>query len=188
VGVGTIVTFTDTSEPDATSWLWIFGDGGVARTQSANHIYDTEGIYTVWLIASNGAGASAVSQQVTVGLSGLVIANGRTSHLPFGATSDPVRQRLLEVSITRPGRTWLHITSLEETQEAIVFLRFVAPDGSVLATRRLAVSPGEQAIYDIGAYGLRGVYTLELVSFRRIQPTLVEPARTRILPGRGGPR
>ena len=31
---GTPVTFTDTSDPNATSWLWIFGDGGFASTQS----------------------------------------------------------------------------------------------------------------------------------------------------------
>ncbi|MEP6994831.1 MAG: PKD domain-containing protein [Acidobacteriota bacterium] len=179
VGVGTTVTFTDTSEPDATSWLWIFGDGGLARTQSATHIYEAEGTYTVWLVASNGAGVTAVSHLVTVTPAGALAAHARTLTRGFDATKDPMRRRLSDVRIAGPGRTWLRIASREETQEAIVFLRFLAPDGAVLATRRLAVNPGDEAVYDLGAYGLRGIYTVELVSFRRVESTLVEPARTR---------
>lgn len=187
VGVGATVTFTDTSAPAATSWLWIFGDGGVARTQSAGHIYESEGIYTVWLIASNGAGVSAANHELTVGPAGAVVARARVTSRDFDSTADPVRRSLLGVSIAASGRTWLHIASLEQIQEAIVFLRFLGPDGALVAERRLSVAPGQEAIYDLAAYGLRGDFTLELVSPRRISPSLVEPAHTRTVQ-RGGER
>lgn len=51
------VSFTDESWRWPTAWLWDFGDGSAYGTdQNPTHEYDTEGLYTVTLKASNAAG------------------------------------------------------------------------------------------------------------------------------------
>ncbi len=54
------VTFTDTSE-NATSWYWIFGDGGTSTSRNPTHTYDV-GSYTVNHSASNGRHTSWYNQ------------------------------------------------------------------------------------------------------------------------------
>ncbi len=56
---GTTFTFTDTSTPQATSWLWLFGDGGFDTTQSVTHTYSSAGIYTVSLVATTARARTA---------------------------------------------------------------------------------------------------------------------------------
>jgi PKD repeat protein len=59
------VTFTDTSTGTITNLLWIFGDGQATNTPAGavvSHQYQTEGTYTVTLIAS-GAGSAATNIQ-----------------------------------------------------------------------------------------------------------------------------
>jgi hypothetical protein len=41
--------------------------------------------------------------------------------------------------------------------------------------RRLSVAGGESAVNDVAAYGLDGLYTLELVSSHRIEAVLRQP-------------
>ncbi|MCZ6704990.1 MAG: PKD domain-containing protein, partial [Bacteroidetes bacterium] len=50
-------SFTDLSTETPTSWSWTFGDGGVSTDQNPDYTYDDEGLYTVTLIATNGAGS-----------------------------------------------------------------------------------------------------------------------------------
>jgi hypothetical protein len=69
---------------------------------------------------------------------------------------------------------WLQVAS-DESEEAIVYLRFLDPDGQLVLERRLSVAGGESAINDVAAYGLEGVYTLELVSSHRIEAVLRQP-------------
>ena len=61
------VTLTDTST-DATSWLWIFGNGSTSNVQNPPAVtYTTAGTHDVTLIVSNASGASApVTQTITV--------------------------------------------------------------------------------------------------------------------------
>jgi hypothetical protein len=92
---------------------------------------------------------------------------------PF-ETSDGQRWRLSEVPVSGGGPVWLQIAS-EEAEEAIVYLRFLDSDGQLVLERRLSVGGGESAINDVAAYGLDGVYTLELVSSRRIEAILRQP-------------
>jgi hypothetical protein len=42
-------------------------------------------------------------------------------------------------------------------------------------TRRLSIAPGQDATFDLDAYGLRGTFDLELVSFRPVTVSLLEP-------------
>lgn len=51
------VNFTDLSV-GAVNWLWNFGDGNTSTQQNPSHTYTTEGIYTVRLQATNGAGCA----------------------------------------------------------------------------------------------------------------------------------
>lgn len=56
VQIGEIVTFTDQSANEPTSWTWNFGDGKSSNDQNATHSYSEEGIYTVSLTVSNAHG------------------------------------------------------------------------------------------------------------------------------------
>jgi PKD repeat protein len=56
IAVGGSVNFTDTSSNTPTSWSWDFGDGTTSTQQNPSHTYNTVGIYTVSLTATNAAG------------------------------------------------------------------------------------------------------------------------------------
>jgi PKD repeat protein len=57
------VQFTDASSNSPTQWSWTFGDGGTSTSQNPSYTYDTPGVYSVSLTASNSAGSSAVDTQ-----------------------------------------------------------------------------------------------------------------------------
>ncbi len=59
------VLFNNTSS-NATSYHWNFGDGNTSNLSSPNHIYPTNGTYTVTLTAYNECGDSAVTTQIVV--------------------------------------------------------------------------------------------------------------------------
>jgi PKD repeat protein len=64
---GLVVTFTDTSNPPATSWQWNFGDGTPLNTQqNPVHAYAAAGTYNVTLTAANAGGSSGAVKPVTV--------------------------------------------------------------------------------------------------------------------------
>jgi uncharacterized repeat protein (TIGR01451 family) len=171
--VGSPVTFTDTSSPQATSWLWIFDDGGTSTVQSPTHTFTTAGTHRVALIASNGSGSSQTIKDVPVStaISG---AGAVTSTVRPFETADGQRWTLSGVPISRGAPVWLQIAS-EAAEESVVYLRFLLSDGRLVLERRLSIAGDESAINDVAAYGLDGVYTLELVSSRRIEAILRQP-------------
>jgi gliding motility-associated-like protein len=63
------VTFTNTSV-NATSYLWLFGDGDSSTATNPTHIYGTTGTYTVRLVARNSACADTLTltNHITVNL------------------------------------------------------------------------------------------------------------------------
>jgi hypothetical protein len=177
-GVGEPVIFTDTSVPAATSWLWLFGDGSDPATdQSVTHTFASEGTYTVFLIASNGAGSSAASETIPVPTDVMPSAVLTLESRPFDASSKE-RQRLAGVALAGASPQWLHVKSQETSRRAVAFLRFLDSSGALALERRLSVSPGQEAVFDLNAYGLRGTYDLELVSLRPVTASVVE-TRTR---------
>ena len=52
-----LVAFTDQSSGIPTSWYWDFGDGGNSTQQSPGYTYNTVGVYTVTLTATNSEGS-----------------------------------------------------------------------------------------------------------------------------------
>ncbi len=57
-----IVHFTDNSLFSPTSWLWDFGDGDTSTQQNPTHVYDTNGYYTVKLVAANQYGSDSLTR------------------------------------------------------------------------------------------------------------------------------
>lgn len=55
-----IVTFTDISKGNPTSWLWDFGDGTSSYEQNPRHIYMREGSYDVRLTVTNQYGSDSM--------------------------------------------------------------------------------------------------------------------------------
>jgi PKD repeat protein len=53
VGVGRIVTFTDLSTINPTTWVWDYGDGQTGSGEKPDHAYRAVGVYDVTLTASN---------------------------------------------------------------------------------------------------------------------------------------
>jgi len=63
---GLMVTFTDTTSGNPTSWAWNFGDSTTSTAQNPSHSYTAAGTYTVTLTVSNPGGSSSASMAVTV--------------------------------------------------------------------------------------------------------------------------
>ncbi len=59
------VTFTNTSQ-NSTVYTWDFGDGNTSNALNPIHTYDSDGVYTVTLNASNVCGSSVLQLVVTV--------------------------------------------------------------------------------------------------------------------------
>ena len=69
---GNNVHFTDSSYTNPTGWLWSFGDINTSSQQNISHLYNSPGIYTVSLVATNSNGCKDTSEQI-VNLSGFVL-------------------------------------------------------------------------------------------------------------------
>lgn len=178
--VGAPVTLTDTSSPQATSWLWIFDEGTptdpdptkrlTSTLQSPTHVYVNTGTHQVTLVASNGAGSSTATQSFNVAAAGSATRTTSGQTVAFD-TSDSQRWRA-RISLTGANSAVLRLTS-GESVETVVFLRFLdSSSGRLVGERRLSVQPGAEGIYDLGAYGFTGRFTIELVSSQKFQSTL----------------
>ncbi|MDX2245163.1 MAG: S8 family serine peptidase [Bacteroidia bacterium] len=62
---GTEIQFTD-NNPQATSWLWDFGDGNTSTLANPQHSYSQTGEYTVMLTVSDGVCTLTTKQTVTI--------------------------------------------------------------------------------------------------------------------------
>lgn len=57
------VSFKDLSSASPDSWFWNFGDGYTSLLQNPNHTYNSTGIFSVTLVASNTAGADTILKE-----------------------------------------------------------------------------------------------------------------------------
>ncbi len=65
--VDQLITFTDTSSGDPTSWLWDFGDGATSDLQNPTHSYASQGDFNVSLTATNEAGSDTATESLEIG-------------------------------------------------------------------------------------------------------------------------
>lgn len=63
-----VVSFTDQSTNNPTSWSWDFGDGGSSSAENPNHTYTSAGSYTVSLTVTNadGSDTQTLTNYITV--------------------------------------------------------------------------------------------------------------------------
>ena len=53
IPMGTMVTATDSDPTSTASWMWVWGDGEITPSEytafSATHVYNTAGVFTMYL-------------------------------------------------------------------------------------------------------------------------------------------
>ncbi len=64
---GEAVSFTDTSSGTPTSWLWRFGDGQTSTLRNPTHAFSMSALYEVTLTASNAAGSTSRTKNISIG-------------------------------------------------------------------------------------------------------------------------
>ncbi len=172
VVAGRPVTFTDTSSPQATSWLWFPGDGMTATTvQSPTVTFPAAGPKVVVLIASNGSGTSSKATTVNVLPSSAAQAAAGSAVRSLSRERDG-RLALARVEV-EPGTTLL-LRRLEGDGNAVAFLRLVDGDGRAVVERRLVLAAGEEARHDLSAWGVRGAFRVELVGSEGLDAAVEE--------------
>lgn len=65
--VDQLITFTDTSSGEPTSWLWDFDDGATSDLQNPTHQFTSQGDFDVSLTATNEAGSDTATIQFAIG-------------------------------------------------------------------------------------------------------------------------
>jgi PKD repeat protein len=114
-----LVSFTDMSTGDPTSWSWTFGDGGTSTATNPSYPYAANGTYTVSLTVSNAYGSDGETKvdYITVAdvsfdmhVDNMVVGRGRTGPNSYGtctvtivdANSLPVSGATVFVTTTGP--------------------------------------------------------------------------------------
>ena len=171
---GRAVTFTDTSSPQATSWLWFPGDGIPATTvQSPTVTFPAAGTRTIVLIASNGSGTSSKTTTINV----LPASSARTETGYAVRSLDRATDgRLALGRVEVEAGTTLILRRLEGDGEAVAFLRLLDADGRAVIERRLVLAAGEEARHDLSAWGARGIFRVELVGPEGLEAAVEEMA------------
>ncbi len=173
---GRPVTFTDTSSPQATSWLWFPGDGMAATTvQSPTVTFPAAGPKTIVLVASNGSGSSSKSTAINVLIDVLPGSAARAATGYAIRTLDRERDGRLALSRVevKPGTTIL-LRRLDGGGEAVAFLRLLDADGNVVVERRLVLAAAEEARHDLSAWGATGFFRVELVGPEGLEAAVEE--------------
>mgnify|MGYP001767185529 CR=1 FL=1 len=169
---GQPATFTDTSSPQATSWLWFPGDGVPATTvQSPTVTFPSAGPRTVVLVATNGSGSSSKSTTINVLPTSSVRASSSFSVQSLGRERDG-RLALDRVQV-EPGTTLL-LRRIGGEGEAVAFLRLVDPEGKAVVERRLVLAAGEEARHDLAAWGPTGALRVEVVGPEGLEAAVEE--------------
>ena len=171
VVAGQAVTFTDTSSPQATSWLWFPGDGMTATTvQSPTVTFPAAGPKVVVLVAANGSGSSSKATTVNVLPASSVRA---ATGLAVRSMDREPDGRLSLGQVEVAAGTALLLRRLEGDGEAVAFLRLVDADGRVVVERRLVLAEGEEARHDLSAFAT-GTFRVEVVGPEGLEAAVEE--------------
>lgn len=103
-----VVSFTNTSN-NATSFAWMFGDGGTSTDENPTHTYDEDGVYPVTLVATNECGETVVTNNVVISVSGapiaFFVAEGNNGCTPLTVTFSNESENTVSYAWTFPGGT-----------------------------------------------------------------------------------
>jgi PKD repeat protein len=88
---GPIIVFQNNSSTNTDTYNWFLGDGTTSSEREPTHVYDTNGTYTITMIASNGCGTSMQSKTITINTSSnfQVPFNANTVLTPYEGTFRP---------------------------------------------------------------------------------------------------
>jgi len=99
-----LVSFTNLSSADATSWLWNFGDGSSSNLQNPSHIYTQSGTFSVYLVVTNANGCrDTIFSPDLIQLSGPV---GEFSFFPDSVGCPPYDINFVSVAENVTTYTW----------------------------------------------------------------------------------
>lgn len=143
LALGGEITFTNAA-PQAVSRTWSWGDGTVGTGISGSHLYDSAGVFTVFLTAESQDGCyGSDSARVTVvdwALSGGRYGGGWTINL----YPNPARDRLILSWQALPAQE-LQI-ELFDLQGKVIHQETIRPDGGSWPLDLSAISPGNYVL------------------------------------------
>jgi YVTN family beta-propeller protein len=96
-----VVTFTDKSTNNPTSWKWNFGDGTTSTTHNPIHTYIKTGSHTVTLTATNSAGSNTVTKSSYIKVTNTVKPVAAFSASPTSGTK-PLKVQFTDKSTGSP--------------------------------------------------------------------------------------
>jgi len=143
--------------------------------QSPSKTFTTPGSHTVALIATNGAGSATSVQSFLVASSEATAVAASSTDIAFTAAGAGRRRTF--VNVAGLGVVRLELSS-SAGSDTTLFLRFLDGGGRLLIERRLVVPAGHMAAYDLGAFGLRGTFNIELVGDTAVGATIVQTGRS----------
>ena len=118
------VQFTDQSSGSPTSWSWTFGDGGTSTIKNPNHIYNSDGTYTVSLTVNDGSNndTETKSNYITVSSGGnpAAFTLDFESCADFALTFDPWTVNDVDASTTYG----IENVTFTNQNEAMAFIAF----------------------------------------------------------------
>lgn len=140
------VSFVDKT-PEASSWLWDFGDGGTSREKNPKHLYTQPGNYTVSLQVGDGTCYGTATQVITV----------RNSSSLFDINEDG------NIKILEGERKGLFILSIESPRAMTLEVRLLNSGGAQLLAGILQVNEGTyKQVINLDGYQ-KGTYTLQIL-------------------------
>ena len=160
-----------TSNSSSLTWQWYFGDGATSGQTSPTHTYVQNGIYNVWLIATDSAGCTD-SVQKTV-----VIGGGDTVNINI--TSCDTTFVFAGQTISTSGTYSLTLQNVQGCDSLILLNLTILPKHQMTISAAIC----SDSVYDFGGVQLHtsGIYThlfqnsLGCDSLVTLNLTVVEP-------------
>ncbi len=110
-----IILFEDKT-PDATQWLWDFGDGGKSDQKKPKHVFTTPGEYQISLTVSNGICEKTYFQTIRIDDSSDITVIERNKSLSVSIDT----QNKLTFSLSLPSEMLIRVTVENANKEALL--------------------------------------------------------------------
>jgi len=97
------VQFMDLSTNNPTSWLWDFGDGNTSTSQYPSHVYNTVGIYSISLTATNSAGSDVETCSNCITVNQVIFQPVADFSIDFTSGESPLNVQFTDLSTNDPN-------------------------------------------------------------------------------------